>query len=304
MTTSVSKRDIENQSLNKLALKLLAAGLAASIVSVFLNCFDHVKVRLQVQKKPHYAHFVDAFIKISREEGLMVLFGRGLTASVVREMTYSSIRLGLYDKIKALLPLFGNSPGKESLVNKILAAAITGALGSFFVNPCDLIKVRQQAIFPGQPLPYKNFVNAVYRISIDEGIRGLYIGVGPTTVRAAVVTASQLAAYDHTKHILLAKGMKDNFKTHFLASFVASISMAIFSSPVDVIKSRYMADITSGGQKLFKSGLHCTYMTWKTNGFRGFYKGIIPNYFRLFGHCTLCLPLYEKLRVMFGLTTV
>ena len=37
----------------------------------------------------------------------------------------------------------------------------------------------------------------------EGGLAGLYRGVYPTTVRAAILTASQLPVYDQTKHILL-----------------------------------------------------------------------------------------------------
>lgn len=35
----------------------------------------------------------------------------------------------------------------------------------------------------------------------EEGIRGLWKGVGPAMVRAAALTASQLATYDETKQV-------------------------------------------------------------------------------------------------------
>ena len=37
----------------------------------------------------------------------------------------------------------------------------------------------------------------------EGGLAALYRGVWPTTVRAAILTASQLPVNDHTKHLLL-----------------------------------------------------------------------------------------------------
>lgn len=37
----------------------------------------------------------------------------------------------------------------------------------------------------------------------EEGVRGLWKGVGPAMVRAASLTASQLASYDETKQVKL-----------------------------------------------------------------------------------------------------
>lgn len=54
-------------------------------------------------------------------------------------MVYSSIRMGLYDPLKALLP--GDTNGEIGLLNKIMAGGLSGAIGSYIANPCDIIKV-------------------------------------------------------------------------------------------------------------------------------------------------------------------
>jgi hypothetical protein len=47
-------------------------------------------------------------------------------------------------------------------------------------------------------------------------------GVGPTTQRAALLTAAQLGSYDHIKHFLLNLeiGFKENPLTHFTFVFL------------------------------------------------------------------------------------
>ena len=87
---------------------------------------------------------------------------------------------------------------------KIAAGATAGALGSGIANPTDLVKVRMQAqgITPSAHY-YSNMWQAFVHIYRAEGVRGLYKGVGPTTQRATLLTASQLASYDHIKHSLL-----------------------------------------------------------------------------------------------------
>lgn len=56
-------------------------------------------------------------------------------------MTYSSIRHGLYTPIRDII-----SPDKNtSFLSKFFIGLFTGAIGSMFVNPIDLIKIRQQS---------------------------------------------------------------------------------------------------------------------------------------------------------------
>ena len=66
--------------------------------------------------------------------------------------------------------------------------------------------------------------------------------------------------------------------------------MSVASSPVDVIKSRYMND--HGGA--YRNVVHCIVKTLREEGVRAFYKGFWPNYFRLGGHCFLVCEIKKK----------
>ena len=55
-----------------------------------------------------------------------------------------------------------------------------------------------------------------------QGIKGLWRGVAPNTVRAAVLTSSQIATYDEVKGWLKGStGVQEGFRLHLGASMVA-----------------------------------------------------------------------------------
>jgi hypothetical protein len=112
-----------------------------------------------------YTSLSQAWRRIYVEEGVRGLLVPGLTASMVREGTYSSIRVGallarplpvacrlireplpvgpgLYPAIKAFYQ--GDRQGDAGLGRKILAGLTTGGLGSALANPTDLVKIRMQ----------------------------------------------------------------------------------------------------------------------------------------------------------------
>jgi hypothetical protein len=221
-------REQENKDLTKIMLKFLAGGMSATTVSAVMNSCDFVKTRLQVQQLHHstnavpkYTSFPQAYRHVFREEGLKVLLTRGLAASLMREMAYSSVRMGMYDPVKALLTK--NDDKDPGMLVKIVSGGVAGAVGSYVANPMDLVKIRQMAVLPGQSTPYRNCFHATALIYKNEGgLKGLYRGVGVTVVRAAVVTSAQLSTYDHTKHLLINKTsiFKDNFYTHLISSLV------------------------------------------------------------------------------------
>ncbi len=114
-----------------------------------------------------------------------------LTASLLREGTYSTLRMGLYDVLKDVLHAenprtlhidlyqrnYSPSPGTTPLWKKILAGATSGALGSGIANPTDLVKVRMQAQGTGPSVhQYPNMWHAFAHIYRTEGLRGLYKG--------------------------------------------------------------------------------------------------------------------------------
>jgi hypothetical protein len=92
--------------------------------------------------------------------------------------------------------------------------------------------VRMQAHYPNGS-PYKNTRHAfvsVFRegasaapgIPVLGGLRALYGGVLPTTVRGVVLSASQICSYDQVKQTLKKKGiMQEGLSLHLTASLIA-----------------------------------------------------------------------------------
>ena len=76
---------------------------------------------------------------IGKEEGLRRGIYKGIEASCMREASYSTLRLGLYEPIKRL---FGDN---KAIWTKFAAAGLSGAIGSALANPADLLKTRAQA---------------------------------------------------------------------------------------------------------------------------------------------------------------
>ncbi|GMP49178.1 hypothetical protein CsSME_00016241 [Camellia sinensis var. sinensis] len=268
------------------------AGTFAS--SAFAACFaelctiplDTAKVRLQLQKKanteeeagvPKYRGMLDTVATIAREEGLIALW-KGVIPGLHRQFLYGGLRIGLYEPVKAFF-VGSEYVGDVSLFQKILAALITGALAIAVANPTDLVKVRLQAegnLLPGLPRRYSGSLNAYYTIMKQEGLAGLWTGIGPNIARNAIINAAELASYDQVKEtILKIPGFTDTVFTHLLAGLGAGFFAVCIGSPVDVVKSRMMGD------SIYKSTLDCFIRTLKTEGPFAFYKGFLPNFGRL-----------------------
>lgn len=158
-----------------------------------------------------------------------------------------------------------------------VAGSIAGGIAGTLGNPAELMMVRMQADRakpPAQRYNYRNSVQGLYRMAVDEGIASWFRGVGPNSLRSVLMNASQLGAYDWFKS-QLQRFMQDGPALHFLASFGAGTFATTVCSPADVLKSRIMnASNNEGVAQVLKTGL-------AKDGPLFLFKGWTPAWIRL-----------------------
>ncbi|KAJ8771216.1 hypothetical protein K2173_026044 [Erythroxylum novogranatense] len=235
--------------------------------------------------------FTTVGVRIVQQEGVAALFS-GLSATVLRQTLYSTTRMGLYDMMKQKW----TNPNTKvmPLSSKITAALIAGGIGAAVGNPADVAMVRMQAdgrLPLAQRRNYKSVVDAIKQMTKEEGVTSQWRGSSLTINRAMLVTASQLASYDHLKEMILGnKLMRDGFGTHVTASFAAGIVTAVASNPVDVIKTRVMN---------MKWALDCAVKTVRAEGPMALYKGFIPTISRQGPYTIVLFVTLEQVRKLF-----
>lgn len=218
---------------------------------------------------------IGTFGHVVRNNGFLGLYS-GLSASLLRQITYSTARFGIYERLKSD---FSSPAHKPSFPTLIAMASTSGFLGGIVGNPADVLNVRMQhdAALPlEQRRNYKNAVDGLLRMTREEGWKALFRGVWPNSMRAVLMTASQLASYDGIKSALLVHtAMEDNLTTHFTASIMAGFVATTVCSPVDVIKTRIMSSHESKGlSKLLVD-------VYKLEGVGWMFRGWTPSFIRL-----------------------
>ena len=126
------------------------AGCMGEICSISL---DTAKVRLQLQKsmpgKTGGVKYTSAFQAIPRmalDEGPRALFN-GLTPGLCRQAIFIGIGNGLYVPLRnAIMVASGKSPdtSKATILQKITAGMMSGAIGVTLGHPFEVVKVRLQ----------------------------------------------------------------------------------------------------------------------------------------------------------------
>ena len=74
-------------------------GAASMIASITVHPLDLTKVRLQTMTGHEKPGMLKTMLSIIRNEGALRLYA-GLSASILRQATYATVRLGVYEKLK------------------------------------------------------------------------------------------------------------------------------------------------------------------------------------------------------------
>ena len=309
-------------------------GAAASVAEIATLPIDTAKVRLQLLRGAGGAGAGGAgggapmpsmfgmMRAIARDEGARGLF-KGLAPAIQRQLVFASLRIGLYAEISARL----REPGATvlSLERKIFAGLLSGAIGITVANvrggarraagrprasrahsclppllvpvrapqPTDLVKVRMQSegrLAPGVAPRYSGVFNAYATIVRAEGVLGLWTGLGPAIMRNSIINATELASYETAKEALVARGAREGVALHVASATAAGLMATLIGNPVDVVKTRVMAARGTRG------ALAVIADTLRDEGPRAFYKGVVPQFFRLTGWSIVMFSVLEQLK--------
>ena len=155
---------------------------------------------------------------------------------------FAGLRIGLYVPVRNII-CGEMKPGENpTLLQKIAAGMTTGAIAISIANPTDLVKVRMQGQGQLEPKdrPYSSGLDCYKKTVQKDGVKGLWVGVGPNIMRNSIINAAELAAYDQFKQTAMAIGMPDGLITHISCAFGAGFVAVCVGSPVDVLKTRIM----------------------------------------------------------------
>ncbi|KAJ6220883.1 hypothetical protein RDWZM_006695 [Blomia tropicalis] len=276
-------------------------GLASAGAACCTHPLDLIKVHFQTAKNSlidgSRPTLLSTTSKIISNDGFLSLYN-GLTASLLRQLTYSTTRFGIYEVAKQQLSSDGNVP----FYQRVILAGISGAAGGVVGSPADMINVRMQNDIKlpfNERRNYKNAIDGLIKVYQSEGSKALFKGASMATSRAIMMTIGQLSMYDQFKYLLLTylpNVFQDNPTTHLTASTLTGAVATTLTQPLDVLKTRLM----NAGQNQYRSVGHCIGELYQQSGVIGFFKGYIPAFIRLAPHTILTFVFLEQLRLNFG----
>lgn len=265
-------------------------GLASAGAACCTHPLDLLKVLLQTHQEGKLS-LVQLTVHIVKKQGFLALYN-GLSASLLRQLTYSTTRFAIYEVVK-------QNYSVDTFAGKVAVAAAAGCAGGFVGTPGDMVNVRMQndIKLPAEKRRnYKHALDGLIRVYKEEGILRLFSGATTASSRAVFMTVGQLSFYDQIKVTLLNSGyFGDNLTTHFLSSLMAGAIATSLTQPLDVLKTRAMNAKPGEFSSLWAIIVHTAKL-----GPMGFFKGYVPAFVRLAPQTILTFVFLEQLRLNLG----
>ncbi|KAK6734777.1 hypothetical protein RB195_018146 [Necator americanus] len=292
-----SSRDIPKH------MKFILGGSAGMSATLIVHPLDFMKNRMQLSGKDgqkRYRSSYHAFKSITSSEGILVVYN-GLSASLVRQATYTSTRLGVYTW---LMEHFMTKNQPIPYLGKVALGMTAGVCGALVGNPVEVVLIRMcvDGHLPvEQRRNYKNVFHALYHIVKFEGATTLYRGCSPTVVRCMVLNATQLSTYSQAKQFCIeSTSIGDGFLCHVLSSMISGLASAITSLPVDILKTRLQAMTTVNNVAEYKGLSDVFLKVLKREGVFAFWKGFTPYFLRMGPYTVLSFLFLEQFNAAYS----
>ncbi|CAK4034886.1 mitochondrial 2-oxoglutarate malate carrier [Lecanosticta acicola] len=265
------------------AVPFLVGGASGIIAITCVHPIDTVKVRLQLlgegAKGAKAASPLQVARQIVAENGPSGLYA-GISAAWLRQASYATLRLGFFDRFLAIFADRAKSKGNEiTFLERATASLCAGGLAAAMANPAEVGLIRMQSDGmkpPAERANYRSVVDALIRVSRNEGIFALWQGSYPTIIRAMATNFGQLAFFSESKAQLKRRTTLSDRNVTFAASTIGGFFAAFFSLPFDFLKTR----LQRGGHA-YKGVFDCAAKVAKEEGLLRFYRGFGTYFFRI-----------------------
>jgi len=195
-----------------------ASGILAEAVSCIVYVpVDVCKERLQVQSStcsssggPKYKGSVDAFLKISKNEGMRGIY-KGYGATLLSYGPFSAFYFLFYEYFKKNAMDYYNNKnenGKQKEITEnilpfhlvVATSAAAGSIASWITSPLDMAKLRLQVQRGGlSDTKYRNIGHGLAEIYKEGGLRLMWRGAGARVAFHAPSTALTITTFEQVK---------------------------------------------------------------------------------------------------------
>ncbi|CAH0481897.1 unnamed protein product [Peronospora belbahrii] len=304
---------------------LFAGGVAGSVGKTITAPLSRLTILFQVHSMVSTRHtdrfspsMGSAFVKVLKNEGVLA-FWKGNGASVLHRFPYSAVNFFTFEIVKNSI-IAQNHPAftQHSWTTMFASGALAGATATIACYPIDLIRTRL-ATQLNTDIRYLGIRHAVRRISAEEGMLGLYRGMGATLMVTVPNLAINFTLYESLKEyarsfrrsqkLLGLTGVEREQSAQtfndmplgvtdtLLCGGTAGIVSSLVTFPIDVVRRRLQISAIhaeNAGIRPTTTGIASE--LFRKQGVSGFYRGLTPELMKVVPMVGITFGTFERLK--------
>jgi len=281
---------------------LVAGGVAGAVSRTCTAPLDRLKVLLQVHGGRKRASLVDTFRYMLNEGGVKGLW-RGNGINVIKIAPESAMKFWAYDEMKKHIK--GSDNRDLYIYERLMAGSFAGALSQTVIYPLEVMKTRLALRKTGE---FKSIFDCAKNIFKADGVKVFYKGYWPNLFGIIPYAGIDLAVYETLKAYCVEKYVEENRSPNALVL----LSCGTFSSccgqlaayPLALIRTKLQSQAGLSGKLGLPAEQTHTLGLFRyiirTEGLKGLYRGIVPNFCKVAPAVSISYYVYERTRSKLG----
>ncbi|GAA6036178.1 hypothetical protein JCM8097_006818 [Rhodosporidiobolus ruineniae] len=280
-------------------LALVAGAFAGAVEGAATYPFEYLKTQTQfAHRQGGKPPGLWQITKTTYARQGLLGFYSGVGALVAGNSLKAGVRFLSYDRFKQMLV---DKEGKLSGPRSLLAGLGAGMMEAVFaVTPSETIKTKLIDDAKSPNPRYRGLVHGTLSIVREEGIAGVYRGLGPVAARQGANSAVRFTTYGTLKSLVSGNSRPGETLpagVTFGIGAIAGVVTVYATMPLDVIKTR-MQSLEARSQ--YRNSFHCAARIFSEEGVFRFWRGATPRLARLVLSGGIVFTVYEKVIVLLG----
>jgi solute carrier family 25 phosphate transporter 23/24/25/41 len=286
---------------------VLAGGFSSATTKTMTAPLSRMTILLQVSHDAPSKNFslISSIRDVVRKEGVRSLW-KGNLVSVIHKVPYGSVNYYAYEftKVRLLRPLWASDLDPGILV-RFMCGLVGGACASSLTYPLDIVRTRlATASSPGGTI----FGTMKEIVKSEGGIAALGKGLPATVMCQSLNLAVNFAIYEslqvrmiQLEKRLIARYLGPEYVTNrqrgsWVSSLIcgacAGTTASLIVFPLDLIRRRQQISVGP----TMPSIKDVASQVLKRDGFKGFYRGIVPELVKVVPAVAMNFYFYELFR--------
>ena len=274
---------------------LFTSGAIAGATARTLTApIDRIKIFMQVAQ--HDTQIISLTRSLIKQDGFLGLF-RGNGTNTLKIMPETATKMFAFDRFKRWC---SSDPENPKTFDRFVAGGLAGLTAATLIYPMDLAKTKLALAHGNQ---YNGFVDCIRKVYRSEGFFGLYRGWLPTAIGGVPFAAIDLGVFNTLKDMYVKKNRVQPSASHLLLfGSISCMTGQTLTFPLFVVRTRMQGQ--SKNNLLYSSMMDCLNKTYRNEGVRGLFRGLIPNYMKGAPSISITYLIFEKLKHTLNPNTV